>query len=83
MKYQFTDSTNTVVFKFDDDGLARVSFLLNAEGPLQAEYNDWVIEGNTPLPYIPPPEPAPLTPQEKLAAAGLSVTELKELLGIK
>ena len=42
----------------------------------------WVAEGNTPNPYIPPPEPAPLTPQEKLAAAGLSVDELKTLLGL-
>jgi hypothetical protein len=42
----------------------------------------WVAEGNTPNPYIPPPEPAPLTPQEKLAAAGLSVAELKTLLGL-
>jgi len=45
-------------------------------------YLAWVADGNTPNPYIPPPEPAPLTPQEKLAAAGLSVTELKELLGL-
>ena len=45
-------------------------------------YKEWLAEGNTPNPYVPPPEPAPLTPAEKLAAAGLSVTELKELLGI-
>ena len=45
-------------------------------------YLRWLADGNTPNPYIPPPEPAPLTPQEKLAAAGLSVTELKELLGL-
>jgi len=31
----------------------------------------------------PQPEPAPeLTPEEKLAAAGLTVDELKELLGL-
>jgi hypothetical protein len=47
-----------------------------------SEYLAWVAEGNTPNPYIPPPEPAPLTPQEKLAAAGLSVDDLKKLLGI-
>jgi len=45
-------------------------------------YLAWVAEGNTPNPYVPPPEPAPLTPQEKLAAAGLTVDELKSLLGI-
>ena len=42
----------------------------------------WLADGNTPNPYVPPPEPAPLTPAEKLAAAGLSVDELKSLLGI-
>jgi len=46
-------------------------------------YLAWVAEGNTPNPYVPPSEPAPLTPQEKLAAAGLSVDDLKALLGIK
>jgi len=30
----------------------------------------------------PEPEPEPLTPQQKLEAAGLTVEELKELLGI-
>lgn len=30
----------------------------------------------------PPPPPAPLTPQQKLEAAGLTVAELKQLLGI-
>jgi len=45
-------------------------------------YLAWVAEGNTPNPYVPPPEPAPLTPQEKLAAAGLTVPELKALLGL-
>jgi len=45
-------------------------------------YLAWLAEGNTPNPYVPPPEPAPLTPQEKLAAAGITVQELKTLLGI-
>jgi len=45
-------------------------------------YLAWLAEGNTPNPYVPPPEPAPLTPQEKLAAAGLTVPELKALLGL-
>ena len=47
------------------------------------EYLDWVAAGNTPLPA---PEPAPmppaLTPTERLEAAGLTVAELKQLLGV-
>jgi hypothetical protein len=45
-------------------------------------YLAWLAEGNTPNPYVPPAPPTPLTPQEKLEAAGLTVTELKELLGL-
>jgi len=46
------------------------------------EYLSWLEEGNTPLPADPTPEPEPLTAQQKLEAAGLTVEELKELLGL-
>ena len=46
------------------------------------EYLNWVSQGNTPLPPDPTPEPEPLTPQQKLEAAGLTIEELKELLGL-
>jgi hypothetical protein len=45
-------------------------------------YLAWLEAGNTPEP-APEPEPVPeLTPAEKLAASGLTVEELKELLGL-
>ena len=46
------------------------------------EYLLWLEKGNTPLPPDPIPEPEPLTAQQKLEAAGLSIEELKELLGL-
>jgi hypothetical protein len=46
------------------------------------QYLKWLGEGNEPLPPDPIPEPEPLTPQQKLEAAGLSIEELKELLGL-
>ena len=47
-----------------------------------AAYLAWVEDGNTPEP-APEPEPVPeLTAAEKLAAAGLTVDDLKELLGL-
>jgi len=46
------------------------------------QYLLWLEEGNTPLPPDPTPEPEPLTPQQKLEAAGLTVEDLRELLGL-
>lgn len=47
------------------------------------EYLSWLKEGNTPEPYVAPPPPPELTPAEKLANAGLTIDELKTLLGLK
>ena len=47
-----------------------------------AAYLVWLEEGNTPLPPDPTPEPEPLTAQQKLEAAGLTIEELKGLLGL-
>jgi hypothetical protein len=46
------------------------------------QYLEWVSQGNTPIPPDPIPEPEPLTPQQKLEQSGLTVEELKELLGL-
>ena len=47
-----------------------------------AAYLEWVEAGNTPDPAPEPPAPQELTAQEKLEAAGLTIEELKGLLGI-
>jgi len=46
------------------------------------QYLSWLDEGNKPEPYVAPPEPTPPTPAEKLQAAGLTIEELKDLLGL-
>jgi len=46
------------------------------------QYLLWLEEGNEPLPADPIPEPEPLTPEQKLQNAGLSIEELKLLLGL-
>ena len=50
-----------------------------------AAYLEWVKAGNVPEPVpAPPAPPAPvvLTTEQKLNAAGLTVSELKELFGL-
>ena len=47
-----------------------------------ATYLAWVEAGNMPEPAPIPEPPVELTPAEKLAASGLTVDELKELLGL-
>jgi hypothetical protein len=47
-----------------------------------AAYLAWLEAGNTPEPAPEPVAPVELTPAEKLAASGLTVEELKSLLGL-
>ena len=47
-----------------------------------AAYLAWLEAGNTPDPAPEPPAPQELTVQEKLQAAGLTIEELKEALGL-
>jgi hypothetical protein len=47
-----------------------------------AAYLEWLAAGNTPEPAPEPPAPVELTPAEKLAQSGLTVEELKGLLGL-
>jgi hypothetical protein len=46
------------------------------------EYLEWVKAGNMPDPAPIVVPPAPLTTEQKLEAAGLTVAELKELFGL-
>ena len=73
--YQLTDGD--YILRLSDD-----AFIPPAEGNTDYQaYLAWTAAGNTPLPApASPAPPAPLTPAEKLAAAGLTVEELKALL---
>ena len=73
--YQLT--TGTSIIRLSDG-----SFIPNDPANTDyAAYQAWLKAGNTPDPAPEPlPPPPPLTPAEKLAAAGLTVAELRELL---
>ena len=73
--YQLTTSTS---IKRLSDG----AFISNDPGNTDYQtYLSWLEEGNIPEPATVPPVSPVLTPAEKLAAAGLTVAELRELLG--
>ena len=80
MTYQLTKE-GSIRIPLDGD----VVMFLPPQGngtPEWAAYKAWLSEGNTPLP-APEPEPPPeLTPEQKLAASGLSVEDLRQLLGL-
>jgi hypothetical protein len=76
MTYQLTQGG--CIFRFVDNAFI-------PPDPANTDYQQylkWLEEGNEPLPPDPIPEPESLTPQQKLEAAGLSIEELKELLGL-
>jgi hypothetical protein len=79
MTYQLTTS-NSIKLPLENGS---TMFLppQNNGTPEWREYQAWLDAGNTPEPAPAPlPPPPPLTPVEKLAAAGLTVAELRELL---
>lgn len=73
----FTDSTTTRVVIYYEGG-NDVSWVNYGESE---ELEKWISEGNI-IGQYEEPEEVQLTPQQKLEAAGLSIEELKELLGL-
>ena len=76
MAYQLTQSGN--ILRIED----HASIPPDPANTDYQAYLAWLADGNEPEPAS-EPEPTPeLTPAEKLARAGLTVNELRELLGI-
>lgn len=68
---------NNIIFAYEIDGSQ--DHLIEDKTPITQEEADIIIsEAQAKLPI-----PQPLTPAEKLASVGLSVDELKSLLGVK
>ena len=76
MSYQLTDTD--IIKRLSDNAFIPPS-IANTD---YAAYLSWVEAGNTPDPAPEPPAPQELTVQEKLEAAGLTIEELKGLLGL-
>lgn len=80
MKYTICPGDSVQAFSDDGEFLCAIP-----PDPANTDYQDflaWCAEGNEPEPYIEPEPPTPPTPEEKLAASGLTVEDLKSLLGL-
>ena len=72
MDYQLTNTTTIIRLT---DGLLFEPDPLHS---VYADYLQWINEGNTPKPYI----EEPLTIEQKLSSIGLTVDDVKTLIGI-
>jgi hypothetical protein len=80
MTYQLT-TDNTIKLLLENGS----TLFLPAENngtPEWGKYLEWVEAGNMPDPAPMVVPPAPLTTEQKLEAAGLTVAELKALFGL-
>jgi hypothetical protein len=76
MTYQFT--TGDTILRLADNAFI-------PPDPANTDYAaflEWVAAGNMPEPAPMIAPPAPLTTEQKLEAAGLTVAELRELFGL-
>ena len=76
--YTFANAEETSLKREDEQGkIATVP-----TDPRNRDYAEFLSSGATAAPYVEPPAPPEPTPEEKLARSGLTVDELKELLGL-
>ena len=76
--YTFANAEETTLKREDEQG--NIIYVPAAEG--NRHYAEFLASGATAGAYVAPPAPEPLTAQQKLENAGLTVDELKTLLGI-
>ena len=76
--YTWANAEQTTLKREDSGG--NIAFV--PTDPANRDYAEFLASGATAAPYVEPPAPPEPTPHEKLKAAGLTVDELKQLLGL-
>ena len=76
--YTFANAEETFLKREDEQG--NITYV--PTDPANRDYAEFLASGATASAYVAPPGPEPLTAQQKLENAGLTVDELKTLLGI-
>ena len=66
----------------EQTGLKRDDGAIIPTDPANRDYAEFLSSGAVAADYVAPPAPAEPTAEEKLAASGLTVDELKSLLGL-
>ena len=74
--YTWANAEQTSLKREDDQG--NVAFV--PTDPANRDYAEFLASGATAEPYVAPPEPAPLTTEEKIVNAGFILGELEEYL---
>jgi len=77
--YSWSDSDQTALIVKNSEG---VTVKLIPVDPANSDYAEFLSSGTTAAAYVEPEPPAPLTPEQKLEQSGLTVDELKGLLGL-
>ena len=76
--YTWANAEETTLKREDEQG--NIAYV--PTNPANRDYAEFLSSEATASPYVAPPAPEPLTAEQKLANAGLTVDELKTLLGI-
>ena len=76
--YSFVEPDETCLLRDNQDGT--FTFITVNSG--SAGWQEYIFSGATAASYVEPPAPPEPTPEEKLARSGLTVDELKGLLGL-
>jgi hypothetical protein len=74
--YTWSDAEQSTLKREDTDG--NIAFI--PTDPNNRDYGEFLASGATAAPYVAPPPPPVPTMTEKLAAAGITLDELKEAL---
>ena len=77
--YKFTDATESMLARDNQDG--SITYIRVNSG--SRGWNQYVESGAVAAAYVAPPEPPPLTTEQKIARAGFNEGELEDYLVAK
>ena len=78
--YSWANADQTSLKRVDAEGY---TLWINAEQITSSEYQEFLESGAVAAAYVAPPEPTPLTTEQKIARAGFDEGELEDFLVAK